>query len=164
VARLAFRAPELIAAGGIGGLSVAGIAAGAFTGEWRWAVTGFAAGAALPVIGLVVMAMVAIARAGALSEGHLLFAALLLATGVPGVVLGALWTGNIWVLPIGLGAIIAMAGFSAFNAASAALRGDLRACPPTITAIADPRLIARAVKAICGESLSSASVADRSAA
>jgi hypothetical protein len=126
VARLAFRAPELIIAGGIGGPSVAGTVAGAFTGEWRWAATGFAAGAALPVIGFVVMAMVAVAPAGTLSDGHLLFAALLLAAGVPGVVLGALWTGNIWVLPIGLGAIIAMAGFSAFNAASAASRGDLR--------------------------------------
>lgn len=122
--RLVFRAPESLVAIGVGAPLAAGVVVAVLTGEWRWAETGFAVGAALPAFGVIVTMLVVEARSGQLSSGHLLFGGLLVVGGLPAVLLGWLWTADIRVLLIGGAIAIVSALVSALFASTAYQRGD----------------------------------------
>jgi hypothetical protein len=92
------RAPELLI--GIGGFGpgLAGVATGVGTGDWRWAITGLAVGAVLPGVALLPMPGVA---TRILPSAEFAFGAMLLLVGVPGVLLGWMWTADTTILVYG---------------------------------------------------------------
>jgi hypothetical protein len=92
------RAPELLIAIGAFGPGLAGVAIGVGTGDWRWAVTGLIAGAVLPGVALLPMPGVA---TRVLPSAEFAFGAMLLLVGVPGVLLGWMWTANATILVYG---------------------------------------------------------------
>lgn len=122
--RLVFRAPEAFVATGVAVPCLCGVLSAVLTGEWRWAETGFVVGAVLPVFGGIVTALVVEIRSGPLSFGHLLFAGLLVVGGLPGILLGWLWTSDTRVFLFG-GPVVAVAAVvSALASVSASLGGD----------------------------------------
>ncbi len=83
------RARELVLVIGVFGPGLAGMVAWAGTHDWRWAVTGLTVGAVMPAVALLPLPGIATAI---LPSAEFAFGAMLLLVGIPGVLLGWLWT------------------------------------------------------------------------
>jgi hypothetical protein len=119
--KMYFLVPELFVLLGVGMPGLAGLVVGATTGDWRWAVTGLLVGTALP--GLVVLVALGLGS-DSLSAAHLLFAGCLIVGGVPAVLLGWMWSGDVRWLFIGGAILLGMVILVLLAAASTVLQDD----------------------------------------
>lgn len=119
--QLYVRAPALLVAVGVAVPAVAGAMVWTGTGDWRWVVTGLMIGTMLPPVGA---AVVVLFGSDTLSTGQLAFSGFLLLVGLPGALLGWMWTTDVSVLLYAGGITVAGVLLTAFSATSNVLRGD----------------------------------------
>lgn len=119
--KLCYLVPEASVLLGVGIPAAAGVAVGLATGDWRWPATGFVVGAVFP--GLVALVAVS-AGSGSLSAGHLSFSAFLVLGGVPTILLGWMWSADIYWLLIGGAVILGLVVLALIAAASTAIQDD----------------------------------------